>query len=101
VATVKLSKVGGFEAAREIASHLPVYVSSALDGPVGIAAAGHFALALGEGDAGLAHGLATQLLFDEAIATTGPSIDDGDLHLPQGPGLGVEIDEKALDRLRI
>jgi o-succinylbenzoate synthase len=101
VATVKLSKVGGFEAAREIASRLPVYLSSALDGPVGIAAAGHFALALGEGDAGLAHGLATQLLFDEAIATTGPSIDGGDLHLPEGPGLGVEIDEKALDRLRI
>ena len=63
LATVKLAKVGGFEAARAIASSLPVYVSSALDGPVGIAAAGHLALALGDNDAGVAHGLATQLLF--------------------------------------
>jgi L-Ala-D/L-Glu epimerase / N-acetyl-D-glutamate racemase len=101
LATVKLSKVGGFDPAREIAARLPVYLSSALDGPVGIAAAGHFAIALGEGDAGLAHGLATQLLFEETVATVGPVVDGGQLHLPEGPGLGVEVDQQALDRLRI
>jgi o-succinylbenzoate synthase len=101
LATVKLSKVGGFAAAREIAQRLPVYLSSALDGPVGIAAAGHLALALGSRDAGLAHGLATQLLFTETIASVGPTVRDGCLDLPVGPGLGVEIDVQALDRLRI
>ena len=40
---VKLSKVGGPEAALEIAGYLPAYVSSALDGPVGIAAAAQVA----------------------------------------------------------
>src|SRR6187549_3683327 len=35
---IKLSKVGGPEAAVEIAEVLPAYMSSALDGPVGIAA---------------------------------------------------------------
>src|SRR5204863_9260359 len=39
--TVKLAKVGGIDRARAIAERLPAYVSSALDGPVGIAAAAH------------------------------------------------------------
>src|SRR5439155_17952847 len=61
LATVKLSKVGGVGPARAIAGLLPVYLSSAMDGPVGIAAAVHAAQALREsgGDAGIAHGLAT------------------------------------------
>lgn len=101
LATVKLSKVGGFAAAKTIAAALPVYVSSALDGPVGIAAAAHLALALGDGDAGVAHGLATQLLFDATIAAQGPELADGFLRVPGGPGLGVEIDEGALERARI
>ncbi len=101
LATVKLAKVGGFEAARAIAARLPVYVSSALDGPFGIAAAGHLALALGAGDAGVAHGLATRLLFSETIATVEPIVREGHLHLPEGPGLGVVLDEAALARARI
>ena len=40
---IKLSKVGGPEAAIEIAEVLPSYLSSALDGPVGIAAAAQVA----------------------------------------------------------
>ena len=52
--TVKLAKVGGLEAALEIADVLPAYLSSALEGPVGIAAAAHAAQALraAGGDAG-------------------------------------------------
>ena len=45
---VKLSKVGGPEAAIEIAEVLPAYLSSALDGPVGIAAAAQVAQTLYE-----------------------------------------------------
>ena len=45
---IKLSKVGGPEAAIEIAEVLPAYMSSALDGPVGIAAAAQVAPTLGE-----------------------------------------------------
>jgi L-alanine-DL-glutamate epimerase-like enolase superfamily enzyme len=41
IGAVKLAKVGGPEAAIEIAEALPCYLSSALDGPVGIAAAAH------------------------------------------------------------
>jgi muconate cycloisomerase len=103
MATVKLSKVGGIGEANGIAGHLPIYLSSALDGPLGIAAAAHAAQALPfEGPAaGLAHGLATQLLFSESVAASACDVRDGALQLPAGPGLGVELDPEALEAHRI
>ena len=102
-ATAKLSKVGGMGAARQIAAVLPTYLSSALDGPVGIAAAGHVTQVLRERglDPGIAHGLATQRLFAETVASRECELTDGRLRLPDGPGIGVEIDEVALERHRI
>jgi L-alanine-DL-glutamate epimerase-like enolase superfamily enzyme len=103
LATVKLAKVGGIGPARAIAGVLPIYLSSALDGPVGIAAAAHVAQVLRPAAprAGLAQGLATQLLFSDTIASVECEVRDGHLHPPAGPGLGVEIDESALKRHRI
>lgn len=103
LATLKLAKVGGPLAAESGGWGLPVYVSSALEGPVGIAAAGRVAASMRASgtDAGIAHGLATQLLFAESIAAGGPEIRDGMLVLPDGPGLGVEIDTGALERHRL
>ncbi len=103
LATVKLAKVGGVGEANGIAGHLPIVLSSALDGPLGIAAAAHAAQALRfEGPAaGLAHGLATQLLFSERVATRESELEGDMLSPPDGPGLGVELDEKALQALRI
>ena len=57
---VKLSKVGGPEEAIEIAEVLPTYISSALDGPVGIAAAAQVAATLDEAAAGGGPDLAVQ-----------------------------------------
>jgi len=100
--TVKLSKAGRVDLSH-FRDTFPIYLSSALDGPVGIAAAAHAAQALRaeELDAGIAHGLATALLFSETVASTGCELDGDMLCLPEGPGLGVEIDEPALSRLRI
>jgi L-alanine-DL-glutamate epimerase-like enolase superfamily enzyme len=102
---IKLSKVGGPEAALRIAGVLPAYVTSALDGPVGIAAGAQVALNLaGTGHPerlDLAHGLATQRLFASTIAAVECELRDGMLHLPPGPGLGVEIDEEALEAHRL
>ncbi|MGH2974169.1 MAG: mandelate racemase/muconate lactonizing enzyme family protein [Solirubrobacterales bacterium] len=102
---VKLSKVGGPEMAIEIAEVLPAYVSSALDGPVGIAAAAQVAQTLaasgGADGPSLAHGLATQRLFASTIASVECEIRNGKLCPPQGPGLGVEIDDEALAAHRI
>ena len=98
-ATVKLAKVGGPRAAMRIAERIPVYLSSALDGPVGIAAAGHVAQAIP--DSGFAHGLATSLLFADTVATRECIVQDGHLQLAPGAGWGVEIDEDALLSRRI
>ncbi len=101
--TAKLSKVGGLGAARQIAAVLPTYLSSALDGPIGIAAAAHVAQAVrADGnDPGVPHGLATQLLFDTAIASVGCELQGDQLVLPQGIGLGVELDEDAVAACRV
>jgi L-Ala-D/L-Glu epimerase len=102
---IKLSKVGGPEEALRIADVLPAYVTSALDGPVGIAAAALVALSLAETThperLHLAHGLATQRLFASTIAAVECEVREGLLRLPPGPGLGVEIDEEALQAHRI
>ena len=98
--TVKLAK-DPFP--RPYASEFPIYMSSALDGPAGIAQAGHLWQSIrgGPGDAGLAHGLATQRLFASTIASKECELRNGYLHLPDGPGLGVEIDDAALERHRL
>lgn len=103
LATVKLAKVGGIGEANGIAQALPIYLSSALDGPLGIAAAAHAAqvLPMVGPAAGLAQGLATQLLFAETVAARGPTVERAQLRVPDGPGLGVELDDEALARLRI
>jgi o-succinylbenzoate synthase len=102
---IKLSKVGGAEEALKIAELLPAYVTSALDGPVGIAAAVQVAQSLGDlgrapGES-LAHGLATQRLFAATVASVECELRGDMLHPPPGPGLGVEIDEDALQAHRL
>jgi len=102
-AGVKLSKVGGPEAAIEIAEVMPCFLSSALDGPVGIAAAAQVAQTLEQAPGGrsVAHGLATQRLFASTVASVECELRDGMLDPPAGPGLGVEIDEEALEAHRL
>ena len=102
---IKLSKVGGPEEAMEIAEVLPAYMTSALDGPVGIAAALQVAQSLGDlgrtAGESLAHGLATQRLFASTVASVECELRGDMLHPPAGPGLGVEIDEAALTAHRL
>jgi muconate cycloisomerase len=102
---IKLSKVGGPEEALAIADVLPAYISSALDGPVGIAAAAQVAGTLAASEhperLDLAHGLATQRLFASSVARVECELRGGSLHPPAGPGLGVEIDEDALNAHRL
>ena len=68
-ATIKLAKVGGPLEALRIAAILPSYLSSALDGPIGIAAALHTAQALPRGGyaESFAHGLATLGMFSSSL----------------------------------
>jgi L-Ala-D/L-Glu epimerase len=102
VAAVKVAKVGGLGAALEIAETMPSYLSSSLEGPVGITAAAHAAEALRYrgGDAAVAHGLATERLFSATVGH-GAAAERDALRLAEAPGLGVEIDEEALAARRL
>jgi O-succinylbenzoate synthase len=98
VVNVKLAPSGGFTPARDAlhaASELGLgaFVSSTLDGPWGIAAS--LQLAAAE-RLSLACGLATLDLFDARIARVIPPPRNGVLAVPQGPGLGVVVDDDAL-----
>lgn len=99
--TVKLSKTGSLDPS--LGGYLPVYLSSALDGPVGIAAAAHVACTLPAAGpfADAAHGLATGRLFAASIAIEDPVLNGPSLTVPAGPGLGITIDEAALQRHRL
>jgi o-succinylbenzoate synthase len=104
IVAVKLSKVGGWREAEAITEVMPTYLSSALDGPVGIAAAVELASqseVRQPFDEPLAHGLATQRLFASTIASVECQLFDDMLQMPRGPGLGVEIDEDALQAHRL
>jgi L-alanine-DL-glutamate epimerase-like enolase superfamily enzyme len=102
VAAVKVAKVGGLGAALAISEVMPSYLSSSLEGPVGIAAAAHAVQALraAGGDAGVAHGLATERLFSRSVGN-GVRADGDELIVDDSPGLGVEIDEDALAARRL
>jgi o-succinylbenzoate synthase len=98
IVNVKLAPSGGFtaarEALREATSHgLGAFLSSTLDGPWGISAA--LQLAAAE-RVQLACGLATLELFDATLALAIPPPTDGLLVVPQGPGLGLAIDDAAI-----
>jgi L-alanine-DL-glutamate epimerase-like enolase superfamily enzyme len=99
---IKLSEVGGISAAMALATSakhagLLAFVTSTLDGPIGLAAGLHFAAA--RPDFSLANGLATGELFESTYGTGLPDVESGHLALSESPGLGVELDEAALIEL--
>jgi len=86
-------------AARAHAAGLGVVVTSGLDTTLGIAAAAHVAAAI---EAPLLPcGLATAELLAGDLALARLAVETGELILPLGPGLGVELDRAALDRWRL
>lgn len=101
---IKLAQVGGITSASLLAGNaaragLLTFVTSTLDGPVGLAAGLHFAAA--RADFSVANGLATGGLFEESYAFGLPEVVDGALELTDAPGLGIELDEDALLDLSI
>ena len=101
LATVKLAKVGGIAAALGVAHEIPIYLSSALDGPVGIAAAAHTAQAPAREAApgsptGSPPSGCSRRRSPPRVRARRP-----ELSVPDEPGLGVEIDDLALARHKL
>ena len=96
---VKPMVVGGLRAALEIAKlgercGVAAIVTTTIDSGVGTAAALHLAAALPSD--GPACGLATASLLKASLIARPLVIERGRMHVPAGPGLGVDIDYRSL-----
>ncbi len=103
VLVVKPSRVGGPLAAalvaRAAAAHgVATVVSTMFESGVGLTAASQVAAAL-SGPA-RAHGLATADLLVSDLLIDGPRVVGGHLAIPAGYGLGVVLDQAAVERFR-
>jgi muconate cycloisomerase len=101
--SMKVTKVGGLRKARDIvaiaaAAGIPCHGGTSIETGVGTAASLQLACAA----PGVTWGseLFGPKLFAEEILRTPLRYADGALHLPDGPGLGVEIDPDAVAALR-
>jgi muconate cycloisomerase len=99
VFALKIAKSGGIygmmrTAAIADAAGVSLYGGTMLEGSIGSIASAHGFAALPQ----LAWGteLFGPLLLKDDIVTARPQFRDFDLHLPEGPGLGLHIDEEKL-----
>jgi muconate cycloisomerase len=102
VFSLKTTKSGGLRYTRQMAdvaaaAGVPCHGGTAIEGPIGTAASLQLACAL----PGFTYGseLFGPLLMREELLTEPLRYADGSLHLPTGPGLGVELDPAAVARL--
>jgi muconate cycloisomerase len=102
VYSLKTTKSGGLRATRAIAevaaaAGIPCHGGTAIESPVGTVASLHLACAAPAVTWGSE--LFGPLLMREELLATPLRYADGELHLPEGPGLGVELDPDAVRAL--
>ncbi len=100
---VKPARVGGLRQAHAIVelaatAGVPVTVSTLFETGVGLAGALHLA-ATAPGSQ--AHGLATADLLESDLLSSPLAISRGRMAVPEGTGLGVDLDPASLERYRI
>jgi muconate cycloisomerase len=102
VYSLKTTKSGGLRATKAIAeiaaaAGIPCHAGTSIESPVGTAASLHLACAAPAVTWGSE--LFGPLLMRDELLTTPLRYADGELHLPDGPGLGVELDPAAVRAL--
>lgn len=100
---LKPARVGGLRQASSIAemaaeAGVPVTVSTLFETGVGLAGGLHLAATV-PGDQ--AHGLATAALLESDLLRHSLPIVDGNMSVPDGPGLGIELDTGSIERYRV
>jgi muconate cycloisomerase len=102
--SLKLIKLGGISAAVEAGKlcqklGLSVNIAAKIaESSISSAAALHLACAVPKADWGVS---LTHFYLAEDIVRRPLPLKDGLVALPQGPGLGVEVDERAVERFRV
>lgn len=102
VIAVKTTKCGGLQRSKQVvavaaAAGLRCHGATSIEGPIGTAASIHFACS----EPGIDYG--TELfgpqLFAVELLQTPLDYSEGQVHLPAGPGLGVELDMDVVKHL--
>jgi muconate cycloisomerase len=102
--SLKLIKLGGITTALEAASlckrlGLSVNIAAKIaESSIASAAAIHLACSVPKADWGVS---LTHFYLAEDIVRRPPPLADGTVALPDGPGLGVEVDQAAVERFRV
>jgi muconate cycloisomerase len=102
--SLKLIKLGGMSSAIEAAQlcdrlGLAVNIAAKIaESSIASAAAIHLACAVPAADWGVS---LTHFYLADDIVKMPPRIDSGLVALPSGPGLGIEVDDAAVERYRI
>lgn len=101
VINIKVQKAGGLFPATRIehvasASKVGVLVGAVQETGIGGAASLHLAAACKT--MSCASDCRTHLVFEHTLLRNELVVRDGTAHVPEGPGLGIEVDEAALER---
>jgi len=102
--SLKLGKLGGFIGALEAAKvcrrlRLKVNVAARMaESSIATAALIHLACAVPAIDWGVS---LTHFYLEQDLVRHPPALRDGVVRLPDGPGLGVDVDEAAVERFRV
>lgn len=101
--SIKTTKSGGLRCSAAIAAiaaaaGIPCHAGTSIETSLGTAASLHLACVAPAMTWGSE--LFGPLLMTEDLVTKPLDYSDGELHLPDGPGLGVDIDPAAIARLR-
>ena len=102
--SLKLIKLGGMSAALEAATlcerlGLSINVAAKIaETSIASAAAVHLACAVASADWGVS---LTHFYLAEDVVQTSLALGAGAVALPDGPGLGIEVDERAVARFRV
>lgn len=103
--SIKLSKLGGIVASKKLAglceaAGVGAYAGAMWESGIGIAASLHFACSSPAVRYGSDFYTCSHLLEDDLIQVPIP-IEDGQILVPNGPGLGVDVDWDAVERYRV
>lgn len=105
IISIKLMKPGGIARSKRIAAiaeaaGVPCYAGAMWESGVGIAASLHFMAATPNVRYGSDFYI-PYFLMQRDIVKERPRFEDGCVHVPHGPGLGVDLDEAAVREFRV
>ena len=104
IISIKLMKTGGILRGKKVAAiceaaGIPCYAGAMWESGIGIAASLHFACSTPAVKYGSDFYICNYLMNDDLVRTPLP-VEDGDILVPRGPGLGVEPDWDAIQRFK-